>query len=95
MCGKIAFVRAETTRHDVVSARTIALLTPFRGLTRAMRIVLACVENSECRDEECYRAYCAVKTFERGYCLDKTKRSYEDRSERRFHNGVESIDKHK
>ena len=61
----------------------------------AMRIVLACVENSRCRDEECYRAYCVVKTFERGYCLDKTKRSYEDRSVRRFHNGEESIDKHK
>ena len=54
----------------------------------AMRIVLACVESSWCRDEECYRAYCVVKTFERGYCLDKTKRSYEDRSERRFHNGI-------
>lgn len=37
MCGKIAFVRAETTRHDVVSARTIAHFSPFRGLTRAMR----------------------------------------------------------
>ena len=34
MLGKIAFVRAETTRHDVVSARTIALLTPFRGLNK-------------------------------------------------------------
>ena len=37
MCGKIAFVRAETTRHDVVSARTIAHFYPFMGLTRAMR----------------------------------------------------------
>ena len=32
MCGKIAFVRAETTRHDVVSARTIAHFYPFMGL---------------------------------------------------------------
>ena len=27
--------------------------------------------------------------------MDKAKRSYENRSVRRFHNGVESIDKHK
>ena len=32
MLGKIAFVRAETTRHDVVSARTIAHFYPFMGL---------------------------------------------------------------
>ena len=34
MRGKIAVVRAETTRHDVVSVRTIAPLSPFMGLNK-------------------------------------------------------------
>ena len=33
------------------------------------------------KTEACYRAYCVVKTFERGSCLEKTECSYEDRRE--------------
>ena len=54
MLGKIAFVRAETTRHDVVSARTIAHFYPFMGLYKGNAKGLASVENSRCKDEECY-----------------------------------------